>query len=175
MTESEVTESSGTSRVATLEHRVQGVAVSSDLVMDLLELTTALIMVILFAIGVFDLGLKLFELVASGHFTQPNKIIKIIDTALLLMIIVEIYRTVIAYVEDLNILPIVLNVGLIAMARKVISFRTGKYGSPEEALITAGAYGLLLVILVGAFYLVHHVQEETKFNIYNEPTGGTER
>lgn len=138
----------------------------TDVVMDILELATAVIMIILFAIGVYDLGLKLVTLIMSGNYTDPNAVLKVIDTALLLLIIVEIYRTVIAYVEDLNILPIVLNVALIAMSRKIISFRTGKYATKDEAVMAALAYGLLMIILIAAFYVIHHIQEETDFNIY---------
>ncbi|WP_204374401.1 phosphate-starvation-inducible PsiE family protein [Halolamina pelagica] len=138
----------------------------TDVLMDILELATAVIMIILFAIGVYDLGLKLVTLITSGEYTNPNAVLKIIDTALLLLIIVEIYRTVIAYVEDLNILPIVLNVALIAMSRKIISFRTGKYATKDDAIMAALAYGLLMVILIAAFYVIHHIQAETEFNIY---------
>lgn len=140
--------------------------------MDVLELLTAFIMVGLFAIGVYDLGLKMYLMIVSGTYTDPNAVIKLIDTALLLMIIVEIYRTVIAYVEDLNILPIVLNVGIIAMSRKIISFRTAKYANPRSALFSALSYGVLLIIVVGAFYLIHRIQQETSFNIFS--TGETQ-
>lgn len=35
-----------------------------------------------FAIGVFDLGLSLFDLLTSGRFTDPNAVIDLIDTVL---------------------------------------------------------------------------------------------
>lgn len=151
------------------ESEMETFASASELVMEVLELLTALIMIILFAIGVFDLGLKLYSLVSSGAFTDPNEIIKLIDTVLLLLIIVEIYRTVVAYIENLNILPLVLHVALIAMARKIISFRTGEYHAYTDALIAAGAYGFLLLVLVITFYLLHRAQEITEFDIYTEP------
>lgn len=152
-----------------LEARIRDWAKVSEVFMDLLEFITAIITISLFIIGVFDLGLKIYDLMITGRFTQPNEVVKVIDTALLLLIIVEIYRTIIAYVEDLNILPIVLNVALIAMARKIISFRAGKYETANQALTTAGSYGALMLILVIAFYLTHKVQEETEFNIYTQP------
>lgn len=151
------------------EHRLQRVAEFSENFMDILEVLTALVMVVLFAVGVYDLGLKLYHMMENGSFTDPENVIKLIDTALLLLIIVEIYRTVVAYIEDLNILPLVVNVALIAMARKIISFRTGKFGAYDEALMAAGAYGLLMLVLVVTFYLVHKVQEDTRFDIYSEP------
>jgi len=152
-----------------VEARIRNWASISEVFMDVLEFVTAVITIALFVIGVFDLGLKIYDLLITGNFTQPDKVVKVIDTALLLLIIVEIYRTIIAYVEDLNILPIVLNVALIAMARKIISFRAGKYDTAMEALTTAGSYGALMLILVVAFYLTHKVQEETAFNIYTQP------
>lgn len=148
------------------EHVLEQTGLRSEVLMDVLELLTGLIMIVLFAIGVYDLGLKVYVLIESGNFTDPNAVLNVIDTALLLLIIVEIYRTVIAYVEDLNILPIVLNVALIAMSRKIISFRTGKYATKGEAVQAAMAYGLLMLILVAAFYVIHRIQEETEFNIY---------
>ena len=157
-----------------VEARIRDWASTSEVFMDVLEFITALITIGLFVIGVFDLGLKIYDLLVTGNFTQPDKVVKVIDTALLLLIIVEIYRTIIAYVEDLNILPIVLNVALIAMARKIISFRAGKYDTAMEALTTAGSYGTLMLILVAAFYLTHRVQEETDFDIYTEPDSDEE-
>lgn len=150
-----------------VEQLFEDVGTHSELLMDILELATAFIMIILFAIGVYDLGLKLYLLLIHGTYTDPLEIIKLIDTALLLLIIVEIYRTVIAYVEDKNILPIVMNVGVVAMARKIISFRTGKFGTKEEALLSAAAYGFLLLVLIFSFYLLHRIQRETDFNIYD--------
>ncbi|WP_255151377.1 phosphate-starvation-inducible PsiE family protein [Halorarius halobius] len=158
-------------RGLTLDDVLKGLGIQSEVLMEVLELLTALLMVVLFAIGVFDLGLKLYQLIASGRFTDPDAILKLIDTALLLLIIVEIYRTVISYVEDLNILPIVINVGLIAMARKIISFRTGKYGTKEEALLAAAAYGFLMLILVASFYLMHRSQQRSDFDIYSVADG----
>lgn len=148
---------------------LKSVAVRSELFMEVLEILTALLMVVLFAVGVFDLGLRLFELGVNGTYTDPNEVVKLIDTALLLLIIVEIYRTIVAYIEDLKILPLVINVAIIAMARKVIIFRTGKFPTYSDALTAAAAYGLLLTILIGAFYFVHKGQEITDFDIYSEP------
>lgn len=162
----EETPASDSSSGEKFEAVLKGIGFQSEMLMDVLELLTALIMVVLFAIGVYDLGLKVFKILATGTYTDPNAVVKVIDTALLLLIIVEIYRTVIAYVEDKRILPIVLNVAVIAMARKIISFRTGKYATQNDALMSAFSYGFLMVIVILAFYLIHRLQEQTDFNIY---------
>lgn len=163
----ETAEDRGSWDLQRIENGFEAIASRTEFLMDVLELATAFIMIILFAIGVYDLSLKVYQMVAAGTYTDPNEVIHLIDTALLLLIIVEIYRTVIAYVEDKNILPIVMNVGVVAMARKIISFRTTKYATTSDALISASAYGLLMAILIGSFYLLHRIQKETDFNIYS--------
>jgi uncharacterized membrane protein (DUF373 family) len=74
------------------------VAVSETLV-RLVETVTAYILVGLFAVGVFDLGLVILELTLSGRITEASEVVDLIDTALLLLIIVEIYQTLVAYIQ----------------------------------------------------------------------------
>lgn len=122
--------------------------------MKWLELGAAYFLVALFAIGVFDLGLSLIELMTSGRFTNPNAVIDLIDTVLLLLIIVEVYQTAIAFSRDEPVLRIVVTAALIAIARKVITFRPGEYQTPGDALMTAGSFALLITVLIGGLYVV---------------------
>ncbi|MFC5368445.1 phosphate-starvation-inducible PsiE family protein [Salinirubrum litoreum] len=126
--------------------------------MKWLELGAAYFLVALFAIGVFDLGLSLYELVVSGQFTDPIAVIELIDTVLLLLIIVEVYQTVIAFTRNEDVLRIVVNAAFIAIARKVISFRLDEFSSTEEALVAAVAFGVLLGVLLLAFYVIRQVE-----------------
>lgn len=98
--------------------------------------------------------LQLFALLASGQFTDPNQVIDLIDTVLVLLIIVEIHQTVVAFSRNEPVVRIVINAALIAIARKVISFRPGEYPSIDEAFVAAGAFALLLTVLIAAFYVV---------------------
>jgi uncharacterized membrane protein (DUF373 family) len=112
------------------------------------EVVTALLLVVLFAIGVFDLGLQIFESAVAGSITDPLVVVGFIDTALLLFIIVEVYHTVIAYTEESNtrqIVRLVIYTGVIAMVRKAIIFRTGEYADEAAALMAAGAYTLIIL------------------------------
>lgn len=123
----------------------------------LIEFVAALVLVLLFGIGVFDLILRLYERTVSGVITDPSAVIGLIDTVLLLFIIVELYKTVVAYAEESGmnkIVTIVLYTTIIAVARKFIIFRTGEYASVTDALMAAGAYGIIalgLGILLFAF------------------------
>jgi len=128
----------------------------SEYVMRLVEVVAALVLVLLFAIGVADLGLQILEAIQIGSITDPQVVIGFIDTALLMLIIVEVYQTVIAYTresETRQIVRLVLYTGVIAMVRKAIIFRTEVYATKLDALLAASAYALLLLGL-GALLLV---------------------
>ena len=115
------------------------------------ELAAATVFAALFAVGVVDLLLQILAAVQSGGITDPLVVISFIDTGLLLLIIVEVYQTVLAYVEEnetRRIVQLVIYTGVIAMVRKAIIFRTGEYGSLEEALLAAGSYAIIIFALV---------------------------
>jgi len=128
----------------------------SERVMQALELVAAFVLVALFAIGVFDLGLGIAREIRSGAISDPLVVIGFIDTALLLFIIVEVYQTVVAYArsdETARILRLVIFTGVIALVRKVIVYRTGEFETKQEALLVAGSYGLLTLTLAVLLYV----------------------
>jgi uncharacterized membrane protein (DUF373 family) len=119
------------------------------------ELAAATVFAILFAIGVIDLTLQILGAMRDGSITDPLVVIGFIDTGLLLLIIVEVYQTVLAYVEETNtrrIVRLVIYTGVIAMVRKVIIFRTGEYPTVEDAMLAAGAYTLIILGLVALLF-----------------------
>jgi len=115
------------------------------------ELVAAAVFALLFAIGVVDLIIQIVGAVLSGRITDPLVVISFIDTGLLLLIIVEVYETVIAYTEESNtrrIVRLVTYTGVIAMVRKIIIFRTGEYATAQDALFAATGYAILIFGLV---------------------------
>jgi len=122
-------------------------ALSEELI-RYVEVIAALVIVLLFAIGVFDLGLQIFMSALTGRITDPLVVVGFIDTALLLFIIVEVYQTVVAYTQESEtrrIVRLVIYTGVIAMVRKAIIFRTGEYANEQAALMAAGSYTLIIV------------------------------
>jgi uncharacterized membrane protein (DUF373 family) len=112
------------------------------------EVVAAVVLGVLFAVGVFDLSLQIVEAALDGSITDPLIVVGFIDTALLLFIIVEVYQTVVAYTQESNtrrIVRLVIYTGVIAMVRKAIIFRTGEYATEQAALFAAGAYTLLIL------------------------------
>jgi uncharacterized membrane protein (DUF373 family) len=123
----------------------------TDRFVRLVELAAATVFAVLFAIGVMDLSLQVGGAVQSGEITDPLVVIGFIDTGLLLLIIVEVYQTVLAYVrenETRRIVRLVIYTGVIAMVRKAIIFRVGEYPTPEDALFAAVSYTVIIVGLV---------------------------
>ncbi len=116
------------------------------------EMAAATVFAILFAIGVVDLALQIIDSARSGAITDPLVVIGFIDTGLLLLIIVEVYQTVLAYVQENDtrrIVRLVIYTGVIAMVRKAIIFRTGEYKTLQDALLAASSYTIIIAGLVG--------------------------
>jgi uncharacterized membrane protein (DUF373 family) len=131
-------------------------AAVTDTFVHAVELVAAGVFALLFAIGVIDLSLQIVESVQQGSITDPLVVIGFIDTGLLLLIIVEVYQTVIAYTQQNDtrqIVRLVIYTGVIAMVRKVIIFRTGEYDSVADALLVAGSYTVIIVGLIGLLFV----------------------
>jgi uncharacterized membrane protein (DUF373 family) len=118
------------------------------------EIVAAYVLVLLFAVGVFDLGLTIAGLVRSGAITDTTEVVDLVDTVLLLFIIVEVYRTVVAYTREESVLRIVVATAVIAVTRRVIVFKPGDYATPEAVLFTAAGLAVLVAALVASLYVL---------------------
>lgn len=130
---------------------------SKDL-MQWLVLGATYFVLALFIIGVFDLLLGLYDLLVTGDFTEPVEVIALLDTVLLMLIIVEVHRTLLAYVRDEPVIQIVVGAAIIAVARAIISFRVDGFDTSQGTLAAAGALGVLLVTLMIAYFVVCRVE-----------------
>jgi uncharacterized membrane protein (DUF373 family) len=134
----------------------------SETVIRVIEIVAAYLFVVLFGIGVVDLFISIFELVRTGVIFDPdagiNAILSVIDKALLLFIIVELYQTVVAYSREESVTRIVIVAGLIAVSRKIISFRPSEFETLEALLINSVAFALLLLVLIIAYYVVQSTE-----------------
>lgn len=131
----------------------------SEVAIHYIEVFAAYVLVALFAVGVFDLLLTIGDLVRSGRITDPSAVVGLIDTVLLLFIIVEIYQTAVAYTREKSVVRVVIIAGIIAISRKVITFRPDQASSEMGALLEAVALAVLLFVLVGSLYLIRTTPE----------------
>jgi len=125
--------------------------------MEWLVLGAAYFLLLLFLIGVFDLFLSLYRLLVAGNFTDPNEVVDLLDSVLLLLIIVEVHRTLLAYAKGEPVLRIVVSAAIIAIARRAISFRLEDYGSGAETLLAALSIAVLVLALVIGYFLLDRV------------------
>ena len=131
------------------------IAAVADQFIRYVELVAAWVFAVLFAIGVVDLTLQILRSIRTGNITDPLVVIGFIDTGLLLLIIVEVYHTVIAYTQESDtrqIVRLVIYTGVIAMVRKAIIFRTSEYASTQDALFAAIAYTIIIFGLVALLF-----------------------
>lgn len=124
------------------------------------EIVAAYGLVFLFAVGVFDLGLTIGDLILSGAITDTNEVVALVDTVLLLFILVEVYRTVVAYTREESVLRIVIVTAVIAVARRIIVYKPADYASPEAAMFTAAGLAILVAALVGSLYVLRSAEDE---------------
>lgn len=132
----------------------------SAIAMQWLVLAVAYFTLLLFLIGVFDLLIGLWELITSGTFTNPAAVVGLLNTVLLLLIIVEVHRTLIAYARDEPVVRIVVGAAIIAVAREIIGFRIAEFDTTADALIAAGGFGILLLGLVIAYFVVRYTESQ---------------
>lgn len=129
-------------------------------IMDYLQLVVVFILVILFGIAVYDLGLELYQLIVTGQFYDPMSLIGILETALLLFLIVEVFRTSVAHLEGLKVLPLVVDVAIIGIVRSIITFRLTDFQNMNEAVLASLAYAIILSVLIASFFIVHRQQRK---------------
>jgi uncharacterized membrane protein (DUF373 family) len=79
-------------------------------------------------------------------------------TVLLLLILVEVHRTLIAYARNEPVVQTVVGAAIIAIAREIISFRIRDFETPGDALTAAGGFGILLIGLVVAYFVVRYTE-----------------
>lgn len=126
---------------------------------SIVQTIVATFLVVVLVVGVVNLlatfvraamGLELL-----GYKNATTLISTTIDIVLYLFIVIELYRTIIAYVETESVVKAVIHAGLIAVVRQIIIFKPSDAGTSTEALMTAGVYVLLLIALLVGFHLVH--------------------
>lgn len=124
-----------------------------------LQTLIALFLVVVLVLGVVNLVATLVKAAVAVELLGYNNAIGLISTTidivLYLFIVIELYRTIIAYVSAKNVVEAVIHAGLIAVVRQIIIFKPGEVETTAGALMTAGAYVILLVGLLVGFYLVH--------------------
>lgn len=136
------------------EELIQRLVGVSEVGIELLEVATAVVLVGLLLIGVFDLVVRIVESIISGEAAEIENVVAFIDTVLLLLIIAEVFRTVIAFAREQSVVRVIVDAALVAVARKIISFRPDTYASSQEALVSAVVIAVLFLTVIIGFFVI---------------------
>jgi uncharacterized membrane protein (DUF373 family) len=114
---------------------------------------------VLFAIGVFDVALQMAQLLLSGKFTNVSNILGVIDTVLLLMIVLAVFRDLESYIRGRNLLYVIVQVGIIAVVRNIIITIASNPSSNIDTIYFSASSLLLLTGLFIGYYIIEKYGE----------------
>ena len=133
-------------------------------VVEYAQSAIAVLLALLLVGGVVNLAFLLGRAVLSQELLLLEDtfslIIDAIDLVLYLFIVVELYNTVIAYVEARSVVRAVVHAGIIGVTRQIITFKPDDYANAQATMFAAFAYALLLFALFVGFYVVHQEPDE---------------
>lgn len=136
-------------------------AYKAEWIMDYLQLIVSFLLLGLFAVAVYDLGLEMLHFFVTGKIFDPVNVIALLETALLLFLVVEVFRTAVAHLEDLKVLPLVIDVAIIGVVRNIITYRIGAFETLNNALVAAISYAAVLLALIVAFFVIHRQERKS--------------
>lgn len=117
------------------------------------------LLLILFAIGVFDVALQMTKLLISGNFTDVSNVLGVIDTVLLLMIVLAVFRDLESYIKGKNLLYVIVQVGIIAVVRQIIITMASDPKGELNTIYFSISSLLLLTGLFLGYYIVERYGE----------------
>lgn len=123
-------------------------------IITFLEFIIAVLLVIFIILGTSYLVVLLINQLKAHFFLTPKELHRLLDVTLTLFIIIELFRTVLAYIASKKILRIVFEAAFVAVARKIVLFDVKDYATTTQALMAALAIGFVLISLAIGYYAV---------------------
>ncbi len=143
---------------------VTRVTTALDTVVGYAQSAIAVLLALLLVGGVVNLTLLLGRSVLAQDLLLLEDTFTLIgdaiDLVLYLFIVVELYNTVVAYVEARSVVRAVVHAGIIGVTRQIITFKPDDYADAQATMLAAVAYALLLIALFVGFYVVHQEPDE---------------
>ena len=119
-----------------------------DVIVHWVEVLVAGILVFITVLGVIDLAVETFGAARVGLLTGP-KILHLVDTVLVVFVVLELFSIGFAYMQRCNVIPVVMEAGLVAVVRKLVAFEPG-----ADPLPKALALAVLIVAVGVTWYLL---------------------
>ena len=121
-------------------------------VVKLIEYFVAAVLVLMAAAGAFALAYAVYGIIAGGITHLADSFIQVLDFTLLVFVIAELFKIALAYIRHDEVIPTVMEAGLVAVARKIVVLDT--HIPAMDLLAKCGAYGILLVAVGLTWYLL---------------------
>lgn len=123
-------------------------------IMTFVELAIAILLVVFVLLGAVYLIILLINQLKTNLFLTPKEIHLLLDVTLTLFIVIELFRTVLAYIASKKILKIVFEAAFVAVARKIVLFDLKDYPTAISGLLAALAIGFILISLASAYFVI---------------------
>lgn len=123
-------------------------------IITFVELVIAALLVVFILLGAVYLIILLINQLKTNFFLTPKEIHLLLDVTLTIFIVIELFRTVLAYVASKKILKIVFEAAFVAVARKIVLFDLKDYPTATSGLLAALAIGFILISLAIAYFVI---------------------
>ncbi len=117
-----------------------------------IEYAVAALLVIIATLGAIDLVVEIVEGVRGVGYLPPDRILRVLDSVLVVFVVIELFAIAVAYIERRNIIGTVMEAGLIAVVRKLVVFEPS--GDPVYLLYKSIGLGVLILAIGGTWYVL---------------------
>lgn len=117
-----------------------------------IEYAVAALLVAIAVLGAIDLVVEIIEGVRGVGYLPPDRILRVLDSVLVVFVVVELFAIAVAYIERRNIIGTVMEAGLIAVVRKLVVFEPS--GDPVYLLYKSIGLGVLILAIGGTWYVL---------------------
>lgn len=115
------------------------------------EVVVSVALVVIASLLVISLGMQLFDTIVDGRLDLGREeFTRLVSTALEVFIVIELFRIALAYMNNRDVIPTVLEAAFVAVARKFVVFEP----TAEYYLHTAAGLAALLVALAISWWLL---------------------
>ncbi|HET6497606.1 MAG TPA: phosphate-starvation-inducible PsiE family protein [Coriobacteriia bacterium] len=114
------------------------------------EVVVSAALVVIASLLVISLGVQLLGTVTDGLEFGRAEFTRLVSTALEIFIVIELFRIALAYMNNRDVIPTVLEAAFVAIARKFVVFEP----TAEYYLQTAIGLAALLVALAISWWLL---------------------
>lgn len=114
-----------------------------------IEAVIAIILVVLTIMAIGAVGYQVYEIITHGFILEHDAFSSVMASILDVFILVELFAIALAYMQHKNIIPVVLEAALVAIARKMVIFEP----KGEVMFYAFGLASLLLAVALTWFLL----------------------